>query len=367
MRLIATLGATPVKNKHIYKQEDIEYSEYFSFLALKKYYNISDENVYVLGTEKTKKELGEYIKNFNFIQLKDNNLEEIFQKSAELVEDGDILDLTQSFRLLSFGVFLGVNFLHKKVKIFYAQLQKSDCSYKDEICKHNFILLDKYLQIASLAKEINTFVNSWYVIENEIENFSIIHDKLTTISKRLLVNDLDIKEDILSAKKIIEKLKKDKFVYLNTHLDILYKEIIKIELALINPKDSIKFFRMSELYFEKNLLLQTLTMLFEAISAYLGDIVPKDYKCKKNDKFLTIKSGKYKFRNCIKNSLRSKNGCNFWWFKNLKNCEKFRDNLLKIDVMRNNSAHAFIQGKGLEDYKNEIQNLILFFKEYING
>ena len=367
MKLIATLGATKVTNKHIYKIENYEYSEYFSFLALQKHYNISNEKVYILGTKKTKETLGNYIQNFNFIKLQDNNLEEIFQKSVELVDDEDILDLTQSFRLLSFGVFLGVNFLNKKLKVFYAQLQKSDCKYSSEECKHNFIPLDKYLQIGSLAREINTFVSSWYVIENEIENFFVIHNKLNIISKKLLVNDVDIKEDLLSAKKNIKILKKDKFVYLNTHLDILDKELTKIELALLNPKDSIKFFRMSELYFQKNLLLQTLTMLFEAISAYLGDIVPKNYKCKKYDKFLTLQDGKYKFRNCVKNSLRFPKSCKKWWFKNLKDCEKFRENLLKIDIMRNNSAHAFIQGKALEDYKNEIKNLLLFFKGYING
>ena len=82
MKLIATLGTT--KAKFIHKCEinnNSSYKEKFSFLALKKHFNIKDEDVIIIGTKETKEKQKEYIKNFNFIEVNTDDFDDVFAKA----------------------------------------------------------------------------------------------------------------------------------------------------------------------------------------------------------------------------------------------------------------------------------------------
>ena len=54
MKLIATLGATLPKHQHNYQIDNKTFNENFSFEALKKFYQIDDKDVVIIGTSKTK-------------------------------------------------------------------------------------------------------------------------------------------------------------------------------------------------------------------------------------------------------------------------------------------------------------------------
>ncbi len=369
MKLIATLGATSVDKDHIYIINGKKYNAKISPLALKEHFKIEDKDVYIIGTKQTKERLGDIIGDFNFVEINEDSLENVFETAVKFIEKGDVVDLTQGYRSFPFGVFLALNFSKIMDKdpydVYYAQIQNITCNYRTDICSHKFVSLKKYLEIGDLAREINSFVTSWYVVEYEIDNFESFKKLLDKLSKKLLSNDLDVLGDTDNLKKEIISLEKT-YVYLRHHLGLLMNEIKGIEENLKLKEDYKKFYSMANMYFKKGLMLQTLTMLFEAVNAYLAETVPDNFYCYKNDrKYLKTSKNKYAFRNCVKNKLRKEKACEKWFFRNLKNCKEFRKNFRRIDEMRNDSAHAFINGNTLENFYNEINDLLNFFRKYL--
>jgi hypothetical protein len=190
MNLIVTLGTTPANHKHKYNINGKQYDELFSFLALKKAFDIDDKNVYILGTKQTIKKHASLIKDYHFMEVDETNLNEIFGKSIELFKDESIVDLTQSFRSLSFGTLLGFSFsqIDNNVKdIYYAQV-KDNCNPGASSCEFDFVSLKEYEEAIELARKINTFTNSWYVIKGKQKDFKPIENNIAIISRKLLVN-----------------------------------------------------------------------------------------------------------------------------------------------------------------------------------
>jgi len=369
MKLIATLGATSVDKDHIYIINDKKHHAKISPLALKEHFKIKDEDVYIIGTKQTKERLGDIISKFNFVEINEDSLENVFETAVKYIEKDDIVDLTQGYRSFPFGVFLALNFSKIMDKdpydVYYAQIQNITCNYRNEICSHKFVSLKKYLEIGDLAREINSFVTSWYVVEYDIDNFETIKSLLNALSKKLLSNDLNVVSDIEKLENEISKIK-IKYPFLNEHLNLLINETERIKSALIIKNDYKKFYSMAQMYFKKGLMLQTLTMLFEALNAYLAEIVPDNFYCYKNNiKYYKTSKNRYAFRNCVKNKLRKEKSCEEWFFRNLKNCKEFRKNFRRIDEMRNDSAHAFINGNTLENFHKEIESLLNFFAKYL--
>ena len=191
MKLIATLGATSVNIEHTYHINGKDIDKPLSFLALKEYFNIKDSDVVILGTKQTKEKLKDYIENYEFKELDINNFGTIFAKVLEVMEKGDILDLTQSFRSISFAPLLAYHFSKEVGKnlqdIFYAQIKKSDCDLQKEKCEFEFISLKKYEDITDLLREINVFLSSWYVTNfSKEEDFKIVHNNLVDLSKKYI-------------------------------------------------------------------------------------------------------------------------------------------------------------------------------------
>jgi hypothetical protein len=379
MRLIATLGTTKANNKHTYYIGDKEYKEFFSFLALKKHFNIKDENVIIIGTLATKESQKEHIKNFKFIEVDADNFEDVFAKTLRSIENDSIVDLTQSFKSLGFGALLSYSFskgIGKRVKdIYYAQVQ-DNCNPGASECKFVFQSLKRYEDIVELVSEINLFINSWYVLNQEKdEEFKVIHNNLVDISQMLSANYLGIEDNVKELKKEIERLlNSPRYAYLHTHLEKLQEEILKFDEALDNVEYK-RLFNFAKLYLDKNFLLQSLTMLFEAMSAYVEYKTKDNFVCK-NKKGEFEKSGdKYQFRNCLKNKLLVvRNGYEIpkylFYFVRVDNLEDFANHFAKVDELRNNLAHAFINGKDeFEEkktkFKDEIKEEIDYFSKYI--
>ncbi len=383
MKLIATLGTTKANHTHIYYLGNQEYSEVFSFFALKKHFNINDKDVIIIGTSATKKWQDEFIKNFEFIEVDADNFEDVFAKTLRSIENNSIVDLTQSFKSLGFGALLSYSFsksIGKKVKdIYYAQVQ-DNCNPSGSECKFVFQSLKKYEDIVELVREINLFIDSWYVLSQEKdEEFKVIHNNLLEMSQMLSVNDLDIEDNVKNLKNEIERLlNKKEYAYLYEHLKKLQEEILKIDNALdiFEYKKLIKF---SRLYLEKNFLLQSLTMLFEAASAYLEFKTKDDFECRKGEYKITKGDNKYKFRNCLKSKLSCAihSKCKYESIKELSrfieisNLNNFGKHLIRVDHLRNDSAHAFINGKKEEfenkksKFKEDIEKELKYFEEIL--
>ena len=371
MKLIATLGATKPTFKHKYFIEDKIFEVNFSFEALKEFYQISDDKVIIVGTSKTKEVLGEYILNYQFQEVSSDDFESIFEIFIGLIEKGDIIDLTQSFRSLPIGAFLSYGFsksLGTELKdIFYAQIRDNKNPVK-ESCEFDFISLKRYDDMVELLREINLFLESYQVLKKEAEDMKVIHNNLVSISDKLYSNNLDIQNEIDELLKEIKRVK-EKYSFLTTHLEKLENEIQKLQLVL-NFKESLRFINMSEILFEKNMLLQSLTMLFEGSLAYLDEKTKASFICQKGSEKYTKNSDKYKFRNCLKSKIsRVRYGKHILPFIKqaiqINDLEEYAKHLVKVDELRNNSAHAFINSEKAELFKEDIEKELEYFKSVI--
>jgi len=373
MRLLVTLGATKPRFRHIYYIDKKKFeNKRFSFEALKDYYNIEDKDVIIFGTDKTKEILEEEgLLNYSFKEVESENLEGVIESFVNEIQKDDILDLTQSFRSISFGALLSYSFsknLGKNVKnIYYAQVRDGKNPAR-ESTENDFISLKKYEEIVDLFREINLFLDSWYVVPDEKDETKIIHNNLKIISERLLVNNLEIDNEIKSILKEIERLN-EKYPFLKVHLSKLQEELKELK-TILSFKESLRLFKMSTKYFEKNLLLQSLTMLFEASLAYLEERTKNNFICKKGREEFNKNSDKYKFRNCLKSNLSSVRRDKpikpfLKEIIDIKNLEEFAKHLMKIDELRNSSAHAFINTKKLQDFKQDIKGELGFFRNII--
>ena len=169
MKLIATLGTTEAKFAHTNINDEYSYNEKFSFLALKKYFNIKNEDIIIIGTKQTQQKQKEYIKDFEFISVNADDFDDVFAKTIKTFENDAILDLTQAFKSIGYGALLSYIFsktIGKRVKdIYYAQVQDNCNAGKNE-CIFKFQSIKRYEDIVDLVREINTFLRSWYVINH---------------------------------------------------------------------------------------------------------------------------------------------------------------------------------------------------------
>jgi len=388
MKLIATLGTTKPKNLHTYYIENKKYEKPFSFLALKDYFNIDDNDVIIIGTKDTKEEQEKYIKNFQFVEVNADNFREVFEKTINSIENDSIVDLTQSFKSLGYGALLSYFYsksIGKKVKdIFYAQVQEN-CNPGVQNCTFVFQSLKEYEEIVELVREINVFLDSWYVIKQEKEeDFKIIHNNLLEISNKLLLNDLDVLDNIEEINKEIDRLysveeenvggdgnTRKTYGFLFNHLNSLQEELNNIKSTLLLSEESKKMFTFAKLFLKKNLLLQSITILFEAIGAYVEEKTENNFKCKKGEKIYTKNDDKYKFRNCIKSKLSvvryNKQIPNYLRkIIMINDLENFAKHYMLVDELRNNSAHVFINGKVNKhaSLKEKLEEEISFFEKY---
>ena len=364
MKLIATLGATPSKHKHTYLMGDSRYETYFSFEAVKLHYGISDEDIYIIGTEQTKKVLGSHIGTYRFIEVDPNDLDEIFAKSIEVIDNETILDLTQSFRSIPFGVFLSLGFsktLNKRSKeIYYAQTIDPVCNPAQAVCSFRFISLKRYDEIGELARAINTFLHTLITIENNIEDekFQAIYRQLQTVSKAFFDNNYTKLFDSAGQLfKTIASYKDDPdFDYLTAHLGQLEAEIERIG-SFKSKYESETLLYCSEYLLEKKIYLHSVTTLYESMVAFIDEEIKHD-ECDTttNQKGNKRTSSVYERRNCLKKMLyRNK-------IKGLPNIDEFTKKLSNIDKLRNISAHAFTSDITEKNIATEIQKSIKFLK-----
>jgi hypothetical protein len=260
-------------------------------------------------------------------------MEDVFDKATEVMESGAIVDLTQSFRSISFGAMLSISFSKTLEKtaadIYYAQTLSAECNPSKERCKFEFISLRRYDEIVDMARIINTFLHTLMVIESKIGHrfISDIYSAIRQISVLFLNNNYKkLFASIKDAKVLIAKALKDKELrYLHHHLAALDRELEVIS-HLNKPKESERLLAISRYLCGKSLYLHAITTLYESMTAFI------DEECKDD---ACIQKKIYDRRNCLKKLFyRKKLSC-------IPEKQSFYKSLSSIDKLRNISAHAF--------------------------
>ncbi len=359
MRLIATMGANKLNLKHTYFVNGNEYSSQVSFMALAEAYKIKD--IIVIGTKKSKEAIQSILdenSNIEMVVIESNNVEAVFQKSLEYISEDTLLDLTQGYRHYPMLTLLASVFLQsssfKNIKdIYYAQITNEGCQAYKESCSYSFTSLIKYLDIANMARIINTFSNTLITLDYAVHSieFKQLKEGLSELTKELFSNNFQAsKEKAYILEKLINAILEDKTLEtIEEHLTLLKKELQKIQ-NLVRIKESQTLLNVSEYFLKKDILLHSVTLLYEAMVAFLDEKIKNNPNCKDENDI-------YKRRNCLKKGLGN---CRF--VRNIANCREFSEKLRKIDRLRNTSAHAHTTGTYQDDLKEVLETTLKIIK-----
>jgi len=371
MKLIATIGANKLDKKHIYEIDTKEYEEYLSFMALSKAFKIED--IVLIGTSKSKESIEPLLKenpNIKMICIESDDVSKVFQESLNHIEKDTILDLTQGFRHYPMLTLLSSVFLQntkdKNIKdIFYAQTIDNKCNPGKTSCRYKFVSLMMYLDIANMAKIINTFKNTLIVAKYEVsdKDFIKLTKNMENLSKALFSNNFQKSKELAKeTKKSVKKLlKNQELIFLNEHLLMLKKELSTIE-NLTRYKESQTLLNVSEYFLKKDILLHSVTVLYESMVAFLDEKLSlpgcNSFKTKKGE---LKKTNTYQRRNCLKKKLSCKKQKS-----TIINCKKFKKILEEVDILRNISAHAFTSDRHEKDLEYELRKYIKELKPILS-
>jgi len=370
MRLIATMGASGIKQKHKYIVENKTYKSELSFIALAEAYKIED--IVVIGTNKSKEAIQPILdlnKNIEMVVIESDNVEDVFQKSLEYISKDTILDLTQGYRHYPMLTLLASVFLQnsksKNIQdIFYAQIVNESCQAYRESCEYKFTSLIKYLDIANMTRIINTFNKTLLTLDYDVNSgeFSKIKNGLNELTTEMFSNNFEqSRKKAKKIEKILIKILEDKELnIIKEHLLSLKNEIEKIQ-KLTSEKESETLFNVSEYFLDKDILLHSVTLLYESMVAFLDENV-NNPRCNTvlNRRGEEVNASIFQRRNCLKLNMRD---CSNTHYKNnIPQCKEFSDLLRKIDGFRNTSAHGHITGTYREDLKVELEDAIEFLK-----
>jgi len=207
-------------------------------------------------------------KQVKFIEISDNDLDEVFEVVYELLKEGSdkvILDITHGFRhqpiMAIFASSLS-QFLDKKdLKIIFA---KEIVSLEE----YEYVYLDDYLEITQLSLLLSGFIRTLNFIP--ISNLKLIDAKVfENFSKALFSNDiLGVKSSYQKLLSELDKIRENKDLKYLKHL------IEKIEKTLerFNDIDKLPIYEqymvLSEITLDKNSLVVALAYSFESLREY---------------------------------------------------------------------------------------------------
>lgn len=355
MRLLATMGANALSHVHQYTIDEETYKSQVSFLALAQAYDIED--IIVIGTAKSKESIGSILEanpNIEMVVIESSNIEEVFQKSLEYFGEDTILDLTQGYRHYPMLTLLSSVFLQnsssKNIKdIFYAQIKDEKCNPRDASCCYQMTSLLKYLDIANMARIINTFNKTLITLDYDVQSheFREVKKGLKELTQEMFSNDFEgSKAKAAYVEKLVNAILEDKRLQVvEEHLTQLKKELQRIR-HLTRIKESQTLLNVSEYFLKKDILLHSVTLLYESMVAFLDEKIKTNSKCKGE-------KDTYKRRNCLKKNLRDCRDIH-----NITDCKKFSKILRRIDKLRNTAAHAHTTSSYQEDLKQELKEAI---------
>ena len=406
--ILGTIGGTFDKEikKYIVK-EDFPKSVYHSkeiFLKKEYYTNVfpllidtfSSEYEIVPIFTKESKEVQEqvlekledkkkWIKVFeNGVLIEDeNNFKVLFQNIDKKLNQYDkvIIDVSHGFRHLPLLMLIDVlvqniKYPGKVEKILFA---KEEIKNK----KYEIIDLKEYLDLANITYALSTFTKNYTIsstITTSINEYNEFLKELNDFSSHILANSLkELKNKSEKLIKQIEDINKEKkeyeiFVIFNNYLEEIKNHMEEI-LKFSNEKEDYKrLYYFSKNMYKKGYLLNSITLLSEAVGMYIAskvfsqDIEIKNYieAYRRSKRFKA-----YELSNNSKNILRYKKRFNDTYLSNedknlekkitnkIKNKKFFNENNLrnlirKIDNLRNNLAHGNAS-EAISDVGNKIE------------
>lgn len=366
MRLIATLGAIKpgmsITHKHRYNLKGCVYEEYFSFQAIAKSYGIRDEDVYIIGTGGaggTFETLGAHIGHYNRTLISDDGeAKDVFAKVFDLSDEATYLDLTQGFRHIPMMAMVSALYAQHREgvrikNIYYAKTSEIDRVPSRESCRFDFVSLLRFVDTSNISTMLETFLASAVVPNIYIKNRNFVEviKALKSLSNYVFSND--IIGAIRSAKELkacIGALEEISFYHLNGVFERVLQDIETV-ITLDGKSETVQLLEFSRYLYKKNLLMQSLTLLYESILSFTEDEVRRGgFDLQGKDQFETMVpcvSMEVPFwrRKCVKKGI----------FKNrlytesdsVIFSESFRLLLGECDRFRNAMAHAFT-GERLE-------------------
>ena len=370
-RLIVTLGASGGSKVHQYCFADGKcYETAYSMEAVAKHYNATE--VFIIGTEDTVKMVKSHpptlsvIPKFLTVPLGERAEEYLYNEVIKLFDyRGDIiLDVTQGYRAFPMLTLLASMFpQHQKNRktrlkeILYASTLDPHCAPGREKCQFKFVSLLSYIYAANMSEIILSFISSLSVPGYSInyKEFQPLEGKLRHIAKSLVNNE------IITASSYSKRLSKDieilkkKTPHMITALEALEKDVKYIQKIASEKSQANKLFMFNEYMLSKGYTLQSVTLLYEAITQFLYEYLNnKGHLDRLQDgvgKLCKKQHNVYKIKNCIKKNLSrylESLDCND---KDKAILDELNIVLYIIDDIRNKAAHAFLD----DYYTNKIK------------
>jgi len=344
-----------------------------------------------------------------FLIKDEKNFEEIFKLFEEILSNNNyekvIIDVTHGFRHLPLLMLIDL-MIH-----YFRDINTIDkILFAKETIKHTpndkgsyeFIDLKHYLDLANLNVTLSTFNNNYTIakIKTSNEKYNNIIDLLESFSQHILANSL--KELITSSdslsKKIIDEIdsllleEDSNLKNFQTYLNEIKRHLIEIS-NLKNEVDFVRYFKLSHNMLNKGYLLNSITLLSEAIGLYVKENILKgiddniksfieEFERKQpNSLYLLANHSKNIFRLTIldkyyngdylgtdfkkqnkKNKITSDIQEYLEEFKHKTEFQEISQLISNIDNLRNNLAHGN-SSKRLEDVEQEIKKVLDDFEK----
>ena len=206
-------------------------------------------------------------KDIEYREIKDNDLDDIFEVIYALLEDKDdvLLDITHGFRhqpiMAIFASTLSQFLERKKLKIIFAKEVEQYKTYQ-------YIYLDEYIEITHISLLLTGFIRTLNFIPTKSMKF-LKHKVFENFSTSLLSNDLvGVEKNYKELMKELDLLLKNQEL---KHLFNLFEQV-KEELLPLEGFDTLKsyekYLALAKLTIEKNYLIVSLAYIFESFREY---------------------------------------------------------------------------------------------------
>lgn len=361
----------------------------------------------------------------NYLIKEEKNFKEIFSLFNHTVEEFDevIIDVTHGFRHLPLLMLIDlmiINFkdINKVSKILFAK--EIDKHTPREVGLYEIIDLKDYLDLANISYALSSF-NRNYTISNHIktnnQNYNEFLTELSKFSKHILANSLDAliissnKKSSIAKRiiKIIDKILDNNDDILKNFEPFLLE--VREHIAKIESYKDLEYYqrlyKLSQNMLEKGYLLNSITLLSEAVGLYSKELFKDINSDVKNfiEEFETKvqlhknNSKKYQLYSLSNQSkmlykLGSGFNGNFLKLKyptdkerkfnqqasditihikhyllNIRRTNDYKKTvelINSIDILRNNLAHGN-SSERLEDVENDIKEVLSGFENWIGN
>ena len=219
--------------------------------------------------------------------------------------------------------------------------------------KKIWIISEVFYPVTISTGYIMTEIAKYLTLDYDVNDkeFKKVKEGLTELSKELFSNNFTrSKEKAKEIEIVVSNILEDKSLEIvEEHLTHLKKELQTIQ-NLVRIKESQMLLNVSEYFLKKDILLHSVTLLYEAMVAFLDEKIKNNSRC-------CSETDTYRRRNCLKKSLGDCRSV-----RNISNCREFSRKLREIDRLRNISAHGHTTGTHQQNLRDEITNTLQFIK-----